>query len=329
MRGPACFSKEESQVFQNLLVAINAVVPFLCFLGLGMGARRLGMVEEPFLQKLTSLTFALMFPCMTFYNIYSADPEEVPSVSLLVFVGAAILALEGALLAVVPRLVRENARRGVIIQAVYRSNFVLFGLPLTGSIYGQEKTVMAAMLVTVVLTIYNLTSVVILELFNGSAGEKLTAAHIGSRLVKNPMLQGCCVGLLCFAVGFRLPACLEDPIRQFANMTPPLAMFALGGTLRFQAIRRNLRLLLPTVAAKLVLVPLVMVSAAYALGLRGIELFLVVAVFGTPVASGSYPMAMNMGGDGELAGQMVFVSTILAIVTLFLWIFFLGVAGLL
>ena len=40
-------------------------------------------------------------------------------------------------------------------------------------------------------------------------------------------------------------------------------------------------------------------------------------------------MAMNMGGDGELAGQMVFVSTILAIVTLFLWIFFLGVAGLL
>ena len=91
----------------------------------------------------------------------------------------------------------------------------------------------------------------------------------------------------------------------------------------------NLRVLLHTVAAKLLLVPLVLVGLGYALGLRGVELFLVVAVFGTPVASGSYPMAMNMGGDGPLAGQLVFVSTLAAVPTLFLWIFAMSALGLL
>lgn len=53
------------------------------------------------------------------------------------------------------------------------------------------------------------------------------------------------------------------------------------------------------------------------------ELFLVIAVFATPVASGSYPMAQNMGGDGELAGQLVFLSTVISVFTLFGWIFVL------
>ena len=74
---------------------------------------------------------------------------------------------------------------------------------------------------------------------------------------------------------------------------------------------------------------MILVTLAYLIGLRGIELFLVVAVFGTPVASSSYPMAISMGGDGELAGQLVFISTVLAIVTLFIWILGMSVNGLL
>ena len=247
---------------------------------------------------------------------------------LLLFVGLAILVVEGLGLWLVPKLIRENSRRGVLIQALYRSNFVLFGIPLTATLYGADQTSIAAMLAAEVLTIYNITSVIILELFNSQGGRIRPKALVG-KLLRNPMLQGCCVGLVFFFLGIRLPKCLESPISSFANMTTPLAMFALGGTMEFDALRRNLRVLLHTVAAKLLLVPLVLVGLGYALGLRGVELFLVVAVFATPVASGSYPMAMNMGGDGPLAGQLVFVSTLAAVPTLFLWIFAMSALGLL
>lgn len=315
-------------MFDSFIIAVNAVIPFLCYLALGYFTRCIGTVDEPFLNKLTKLIFTVMFPFMTFSNIYSASRDNVPSVTLLIFVGVSILALEGVLLVLVPRLVAENPRRGVIIQAMYRSNFVIFGLPLTATLYGAEKTSVAAMLVTVVLTIYNITSVVILELFNDNGG-RVTVKSLLLKLLKNPMLQGCCIGLIFFWLGIRLPACLESPISSFADMTTPLAMFALGGTLQFRAIRKNLKYLVPTLAGKLLVVPLLLVALAGLIGLRGIELFLVVAVFGTPVASGSYPMAMNMGGDGELAGQLVFTSTVLSVFTLFGWIFCMSAMGLL
>lgn len=313
-------------MLKSLLTALNAVVPFLCYLALGFACVRMKAVDTAFLDKLTKLVFTLMFPFMTFYNIYSAAPESLPSPLLMVFTGASILILEGILLAVVPRLVPENARRGVIIQAIFRSNFVLFGLPLTLTLFGSEKAAVAGMLITVVITLYNITSVIILELFNGSEHIRLRPLLI--KLVKNPMLQGCAVGLLFFLLGVRLPSCLEKPISAFADMSSPLALFALGGTLQFRAIRKNLKYLIPALSVKLLLLPAVLLALAYALGLRGVELFLVLAVFGTPVASGSYPMAQNMGGDGELAGQFVFISTVLSVFTLFIWIFALAQLGL-
>ena len=316
---------------ESFFVAVNAVIPFLCYLTLGSAAKSAGAVDESFLQKLTQLIFTIMFPFMTFNNIYAAERHNIPSMTLLVFVGVSILGLEGLMLFLVPQLVKENPRRGVIIQAMYRSNFVLFGLPLTTTIFGQKQSAVAAILVTVVLTIYNITSVLILELFNdhGNPGHKISPKNLMIKLVQNPMLQGCAIGLMFFFLRIRLPVCLASPIASFANMTTPLAMFALGGTLRFKAISRNLPYLIPTLVGKLVIVPLVLAAIAYRIGLRGVELFLVVAVFGTPVASGSYPMATNMGGDGELAGQLVFTSTVLSLFTLFIWIVVLEQTGLL
>lgn len=313
-------------MYHSFTTALNAVIPFLCYLSLGYACRRAGAVDIPFLNRLTKLIFAVMFPFMTFNNIYGASRDSIPSGTLLLFVAVGILAVEGISLALVPRIVKENPRRGVVIQALYRSNFVLFGLPLTASIYGEDKTAVAAMLVTVVLTIYNITSVIILELFNQQEG-KLEGKKLFVKLVKNPMLQGCFVGLVFFFCGIRLPSFLETPISNFADMTTPLAMFALGGTLQFRQMRRNGKVLLTTLSAKMIFIPLILVLLGYAIGLREIELFLVAAVFGTPVASGSYPMAMNMGGDGELAGQLVFASTVVSVVTMFLWIFFMGVIG--
>lgn len=313
---------------ESFFVAINAVIPFFFYLSLGGAARAAGVVDEPFLTRLTKVAFTVMFPFMTFYNIYSAGREHIPSVRLLVFIVCGIGLLIALLLWLVPRLVKENARRGVIIQAIFRSNFLLFGLPLTASVFGSEKAAVASMLAAVVPTIYNIAAVIILEMFN-SDGRKTSPGALLRKAAKNPILQGCVAGLLFVFLHIRLPACLAEPVGAISAMTTPLAMFALGGTLRFRAIAKNLPYLAPALLAKLVLIPLALLPAAYALGLRGVELFMVITVFGTPSAAASYPMAASMGGDGELAGQFVFLSTALALLTMFLWIFVLGHMGLL
>lgn len=311
---------------ESFLVAINAVIPFLCYISFGYVMKVKGVVKEEFLQQLNKMVFKVMYPFMTFYNIYKADASSLPRPIMLVFSGVSILVLEVILVFIVPKIVKENPKRGVIIQAIYRSNFVLFGLPLTISVFGDAASSVAAMVVTVVVTIYNTTSVVILEMFNSEG--KTTVKSLLLNVAKNPLLQGAVVGLIFFFLGIKVPKSLLTPIAAFADMTSPLALFVLGGTLHFNAIRGNLKYLVPTLSFKLFALPALMLAIAYQFGLRELELFLLLAIYGTPVAAASYPMAQNMGGDGELAGQFVVISTVVSVATLFVWIFFLKSVGL-
>lgn len=101
-------------------------------------------------------------------------------------------------------------------------------------------------------------------------------------------------------------------------MTPIIPKKFARFTLRFSSVRRNLLYLVSVTLFKLTILPTVMVISAYHVGLRGVQLFIALMVFATPVATTSYPMAQNLGGDGELAGQYVVFSTVLSVLTLFI-----------
>ena len=70
---------------------------------------------------------------------------------------------------------------------------------------------------------------------------------------------------------------------------------------------------------KMVILPAIILAVATLLGFSGVERFVYFEMYATPVATASYAMAQNMGGDGELAGQFVVLSTVASIVTIFLW----------
>ena len=306
-------------MLDSLLVAANAVVPFLFYLVSGYNARRLGIVDEGFLSRINKLVFAFFFSFTMFTNIYKITPGSALSLKVILFCFFGILALQAVLLIFVPRFVHPRNRRGVFIQASFRSNLVLFGIPMTQSLYGAEKAAAAAMLIAVLVPLFNITATIILEIFGGE--ERTTPAALLKKVMQNPLIRGCAAGFVFLILGIKLPECLEKPINAFANLTTPLALFALGGTLRFEAIAKNRRILAAGLSIKLLAAPLFFLILGYMIGLRGLELFLVAAVFATPVASSSYTMAASMGGDGELAGQYVFLSTVLSVFTLFGFIF--------
>ena len=56
-------------MFSSFLIAINAVLPFMVYLGFGYLARRIGLVDEPFLNKLNTVVFKCFFPFLMFWNL--------------------------------------------------------------------------------------------------------------------------------------------------------------------------------------------------------------------------------------------------------------------
>ena len=79
---------------------------------------------------------------------------------------------------------------------------------------------------------------------------------------------------------------------------------------------------------RLVLIPLVMLSLGALLGFRNDQLVTLMAGFAAPTAVASAPMAQAMGGNGTLASEIVAVTTIGSIGTIFCFIYFLSRLGL-
>ena len=312
-------------MLESFLVAFNAVAPFLVLLGIGYGAVRLKLADREFMTRLNTLNFKLFFPFLMFNNIYGARPENLPSVKLMVTGAASVILLIVLLVWLVPKFVKENPRRGVIIQGIFRSNFVVYGIPLTTYVFGAERASVCGVMSLIMVSIFNVGGVVVLELFR--EGGKIRPKPLLLGIVKNPLLQGCAVGLVCFALRVKLPVFLATPVSSLASLATTLALVVLGANLKFEEIKKNSRAISITLALRLIVLPLVMLPFGYLIGLRGVELFLILMIFGTPVATSSYPMAQNMGGDGVLAGQLVFISTVLSLGTIFLFIFAMSRLG--
>jgi hypothetical protein len=309
----------------NLNVAITAVLPFLCYIGFGYLAKELHLVEEPFMKQLNQMIFRLFFPFMMFYNIYNTDNGLQFDIRFAGISIATILVLVALLMIFVPVIEKENPKRGVIVQAVYRSNFVLFAVPLTESVFGSEGASAAAPMVAIIVPLYNVLAVIILEYFRGG---NVSPLELVKKIITNPLIEGAVVGMLFVALGIRLPAGIEKPISQFAGLTTPLALFVLGSTLRFSSLKKHMRYVTGVIGVKMILVPAIAMVLSVLFHMTKVQRFLYLSMFATPVAASSYAMAENMGGDGELAGELVVTSTAVSIVTIFFWIFLLRTFGL-
>lgn len=310
---------------ENFFIALNAVIPFLIYISFGYMAREIGMVEEPFLKQLNQLVFKAFFPLMMFNNMYQIDPGFEPNFRLMALAFGGLLILIVSMYLIVPCIVKGNPQRGVIIQALFRSNNVIFAIPLTANVFGDDNVTLASMLVAIAVPIYNVAAVIVFESFRGG---KLHPLSLIKNVCKNPMIIGAAVGLVFFLLRIKMPGCVMSPITQFASATTPLALFTLGGTLRFSRIRGDAKYLVPTLVMKMIIMPAIMITISSFMDFTPIERFGLFTMYAMPVAAASYPMAQNMGGDGDLAGEMVVISTAASVVTIFLWIFFMKNVGL-
>ncbi len=310
---------------ENLLVSLNVVAPLFIMLLAGVAFKKLGMIADTTEKQMNNLVFRCFLPLLLFHNIYSTQLEDSFDPLLMGFAVIAVLTMYVLSYCITLPLEKKNCRRGVLIQAMFRSNFVLYGLPVTVSLFGQEAAGTASLVIAVVVPMFNMLSVVALEVFRGG---KVKLFKILRGIVTNPLVIASVLGLLFLFTGLRLPAFLETPIEDFAGIATPLAFVVLGASFRFADTRLYRRQLILGVFCRLILMPAIFLPCAAWLGIRGPEMSVLLAMLASPTAVSSFTMAQQMDGDAPLAGQLVVFGTLISIVTVFLWIFGLKQFGL-
>lgn len=309
---------------ENLIISLNVVSPLFLSMALGYGLRRLGMYDGATLKTINKLVFKVFLPVYLFYSIYSADLSAAFEPKAMLFAVVAILIWFLLLMVVVPLFEKENAKRGVMVQAMFRSNFVLFGLPVAISLCGEDKIGTTSLLMGVVVPIFNVLAVITLEVFRGG---KPSVKKMLIGIATNPLIIASVLGVVFYLLKIDLPYPVEKTVVDFGKIATPLALMALGGEFRFSKVKGDLKQLIVSVAGKLIISPLFMVIAAILLGFRNEVLVPILLMAGAPTAVSSYTMAQQMGGDGELAGEIVVFTTGLSIITIFIWVFVLKQLG--
>ena len=308
----------------DLLFSLNTVFPLLVMMAVGFTARRVGVIGESAARQINACVFKIFLPLLLCFNIVDTQLGASTDVRTLLYAFVTTLLCFGVLFFATPRLCRDRASCGVLIQGIARSNYAIFGIPLVMMMYPEGDTSIAVLMVAVVVPVFNVLSTVALMVFGG---EKGSPWRIVKGVLLNPLILGTLAGFLLWYFRIPIPSLLETPLRSLGSTATPLALFVLGASLDFSKARANIKLLVISVTGRLVVVPLIFLSLAVTLGIRDVSLAALIAVYASPTSVSSFPMAQQMGGNGDLAGGQVVFTTVFSILTVFLWVFVLKSLG--
>ena len=287
------------------------------------------LADRKLTKQANAIVFKIFLPCMLFYNVYQSDiGAEIHSrIKLCIWAAGGLLILFVLLCLIVPKVVKQENQQGVVIQGIFRSNYVIFGVAVVQNMYGVKSTTTAAILSAILVPMYNFLAVVALSIF----GEKRETdwKKIILDIVKNPLIISSVLGIIFSLLGIRLPTAVDTTVQDLAKLSTPIAFMILGGDLDFSNVRGNLKVASVVLTIKLVILPLIMIPMIVMMGYRDADLLSGLLAYQTPVAVSSYIMAQQAGADGQLAGQLVVFSSVLSIFTLFVTILILRTIGLL
>ena len=315
---------------ENIIVSFNVIAPVFFLMVLGyLLVNYTSLADRKLTKQANAIVFKIFLPCMLFYNVYQSDiGAEIHSrIKLCIWAAGGLLILFVMLCLIVPKVVKQENQQGVVIQGIFRSNYVIFGVAVVQNMYGVKSTTTAAILSAILVPMYNFLAVVALSIF----GEKRETdwKKIILDIVKNPLIISSVLGIIFSLLGIRLPTAVDTTVQDLAKLSTPIAFMILGGDLDFSKVRGNLKVASVVLTIKLVILPLIMIPMIVMMGYRDADLLSGLLAYQTPVAVSSYIMAQQAGADGQLAGQLVVFSSVLSIFTLFVTILILRTIGLL
>ena len=311
---------------QNVFVSVQVVLPLLLMMLTGVGVRRFNLADEQTLRKIDHVAFRIFLPILLFQNLYAVDLNQAFNPALILYTVASVLIIFGLSMWLIPKFEKDNKKRAAIIQTIIRSNFLIFGLAVAISLYGEGNAASVALLGSIFVPLSNSLAVFVLEYFRMG---KMHVGKIAIGIIKNPLVIAALLGLTVLLLGIPIPLVIQKTVKDMSSVATPLCLLTLGGSLHFADAKENARQIGLGLLARMVLVPCVFLSAAVLIGFRGEALLALLVLFASPTAVSSYTMAQQMGADGKLAGQLVAFTTGTSIITIFLFVLLFKELGLL
>lgn len=304
-----------------MLAVLVALLPVFVLILLGYAMRRGQFVPDMFWPPAEKLTYYVTFPALLAQNLADANFTGLPVMPLAGVEAGATVASGFAMLCWWPRLKVSGPAFTSMIQGAIRPN-TYFGLAAASSLYGAKGVTLMAICVAVVVPLVNLLSVVAMVRFASPQAPGWRGMIVP--IVTNPLILACMAGILINASGLGLPVGISQTLKILGSAALPIGLLAVGAGLNFAALRHTGTHVLLTSGHKLLLLPLLAVGGAAILAFDGPTRGVAVLYAALPCSASAYVLARQMGGDTALMANTITAQTVLAAITLPLFLIILG-----
>jgi len=292
--------------FANSLVALG-----LCLI-IGYVCRRKRMLNDVHVSGFSELLVKVTLPCTVFVSFMRPFSRELLVESLLTFVITGIIyILSGYLGLGLMKLTKatpgasQSWRFGIGFP-----NVAFMGIPVIMAVFGEDGMIYVSM----AIASFNVLAFTHgMRMFENAPKD----LNLKKLLTNAPVLIVVVVGFMFFVTGLRLPFAFENGIALIGGMTTPISMIIIGAILARQRLKDSLMdfKVLPSVAMRLLVVPLVSFFVLRLFISNVLMLNVIVTLVGMPVAAMTAIFAEQYDADALAGAKFVVVSTILCVVT--------------
>ena len=292
---------------------LGVTAPVFAMLFLGVVLKRIGWIDSAFIGSASTLVFKGSLPTLLFLSILQADLATALQPALILYFVLATIA--SFLLAWGWALWRcPQADRGVYVQGAFRGNNGIVGLALAGSLYGDYGLSLGSVLAGVVIIIYNTLSVVVLAIYSPSGNASLRSVCLS--ILRNPLIIGVAAAIPFAYWQVMLPEWLLTSAGYFAQLSLPLALICIGGTLSLNALHESSSTAISASLMKMLWLPLLATFGAWLWGFRGADLGILFLYFASPTAAASFVMARAVNSNYRLAATIIVITTLSSALTI-------------
>lgn len=311
---------------QTLVFTGNIVAPIFFILFLGYFLLRIRVFNDNFINISSKLVFTVTLPALVFLAIARMDfhamfnPQLLGYVLISTLVSYALIWWGGSI------WIRDPRDLASFIQGAYRSNYGIIGLAVSFNLFGQPGLAQASLVLALIIPLYNILAVICLTVpLNRSEG--LQPVKMGLAMLRNPLILSVLFALPFSYYNIELPAMVSRTGEYFSDLTLPLALLVIGGSLDTRSLRETSGSASWATLIKLILMPALFTPIAWLLGFRGQELVILLVLFACPSAAASFIMAKAMGANAKLAANVILTTTLGSVVTLSTAIYIVRLLG--
>lgn len=296
--------------FENMKAAASSVAVLYIMVAVGFLCDRINIFTEKTAKATVNLLLYVIGPVLlvnSFLNMeYSKDTLKKFFISLALAFATHIIGI----ILNIPFFRKKDSRKNPVLKfASIYGNTGFMAIPLAQSLMGTEGVFFAScgMIAYNVFAFTHGTHVM-----SGEGKFKL------KKLILNPGVISCLIGMPLFLLQIKLPSVITQPIEYIGSLNTPIAMLIFGTYLsktNFKTMLFNGKVYIVALL-KLIIMPLICLGIYRLIGITGSLLVAAIITAAVPSGNNTFMFASKYDKDYELASQTVALVSFISILTM-------------